>query len=100
MLRIQQARRSPTDVNSIGQDLSPIAADRTALQPYPGPPIYLLMFTNFPANRVNVRSKSRGTHHAGVEITVGALRLAKRHLHIYAYFFHHPKTLAYRLAPN
>src|SRR6267143_5828346 len=53
------------------------------------------MLPNLPANRLHIRRKSATSHHAGMKITIGTLRLAERHLHVNPNLPHYPKTLAH-----
>ena len=50
---------------------------------------------DFLTDRVNIGSKAVRRHHAGVEVAVGALGLAERHLDVNAEIFPLMKTLAH-----
>src|SRR5690242_13310229 len=77
MLRVQQTRRSTADVDRIHHGVRKLArqADTCRL-------IKLTMPPDLLANRPYIRREPRRGHHSGMEVTVRALRLTKRHLYV------------------
>jgi hypothetical protein len=51
----------------------------------------LAMIDDFPANGVGIWGKSARRHNAGVEVAIGALRLAEGDLDVNAEIAHHSK---------
>ena len=72
--RLKKARRAAADVDGVdgqarGQRNPRCSEERRVT-------------TNFPTNRFDIRRKAASRHHAGMEVTVGALRLAEGYLDV------------------
>ncbi len=87
--RIQQTRRPPANVNRVhgrrfvAQPILAVLLSKDTIAPsYPRPPQQLPMSTNLLANCLHIRRKPAARHHPGMKITIRALRLAERHLHV------------------